>query len=163
RRRPPQRYAVMAEQTHAGPDLEDRRLRPLDVRPAEQRRSLEPFRCDERNGPGHAHPAPAAALVGQRPAMIARLRTGAASLPLLRSGLIGWAAVIGTGLAALAMASFAADRSMANAAVHPGLSITVTGNQWWWDVQYSASDTSKSIRTANELHLPVGIPAHITL
>src|SRR3954462_2703605 len=83
--------------------------------------------------------------------------------PLMRSGLIGWAEGIGTGLAALAIASFAADRSMANAAVHPGLSITVTGNQWWWDIQYSASDTSKSIRTANELHLPVGIPAHITL
>jgi cytochrome c oxidase subunit 2 len=83
--------------------------------------------------------------------------------PLMRSGLIGWGAVIGTGLAALAIASFAADRSMAKAAVHPGLSITVTANQWWWDVQYNATDPSKIIRTANELHLPVGVPARIIL
>ena len=83
--------------------------------------------------------------------------------PLMRSGLIGWAALIGTGLAALAIASFVADRSMANAAVHPRLSITVTANQWWWDVQYNPSDPSKIIRTANELHLPVGVPVRITL
>ena len=83
--------------------------------------------------------------------------------PLMRRGLIGWAAVVGTGLAALAIASFATDRSMANAAAHPGLSITVTANQWWWDVQYNPTDPSKNIRTANELHLPVGVPVRITL
>ena len=85
------------------------------------------------------------------------------STPLMRTGLIGWTALIGIGLAALAIASFVADRSMANAAAHEKLSITVTANQWWWDVQYNASDPSKIVRTANELHLPVGVPAHITL
>jgi cytochrome c oxidase subunit 2 len=85
------------------------------------------------------------------------------SHPLMRTGLIGWAALVGTGLFLLAVASFIADRSMARAAAHEKLSITLTGNQWWWDVQYNSSDPSKIIRTANELHLPVGVPVRIML
>jgi cytochrome c oxidase subunit 2 len=85
------------------------------------------------------------------------------SHPLMRAGLIGWSALITTGLAALAIASFLTDRSMANAAAHEGLSITVTANQWWWDVRYNSSDPSKTLHTANELHLPVGIPVRIAL
>jgi len=83
--------------------------------------------------------------------------------PLMRTGLVGWGAVVGIGLIGLAIASFFADRSMANAAAQPKLAINLTGNQWWWDAQYIASDNSKMIRTANELHLPVGVPVHIYL
>jgi cytochrome c oxidase subunit 2 len=83
--------------------------------------------------------------------------------PAMRTGLIAWGAVVGTGLVALAIASFVADRSMASAAAHEKLSITVTGNQWWWDVQYNAADNSKMVRTANEIHLPVGVPVRIML
>ena len=72
--------------------------------------------------------------------------------PLMQSGLIGWGALVATGLIGLAIASFFADRSMANAAAHPKLFIKVTANQWWWDVEYLSSDSSKSLRTANELH-----------
>src|SRR3954463_12165467 len=66
------------------------------------------------------------------------------SSPLMRTGLIGWGALISTGLVALAIASFFTDRSMASAAAHEKLSITVTGKQWWWDVQYNSSDPSKT-------------------
>jgi cytochrome c oxidase subunit 2 len=83
--------------------------------------------------------------------------------PAMRTGLIAWGAVVGTGLVALAIASFVADRSMASAAANEKLSITVTGNQWWWDVQYNAADNSKMVRTANEIHLPVGVPVRIML
>jgi cytochrome c oxidase subunit 2 len=83
--------------------------------------------------------------------------------PLLRSALIAWAALVSIGLVALAVASFFADRSMANAAANEKLSITVTGKQWWWDVQYNSADVSKTLRTANELHLPVGVPVRILL
>ena len=83
--------------------------------------------------------------------------------PLLRAGLIGWSALIGVGLSALAVASFVTDRSMAETAAHGGLSITVTANQWWWDISYDAVDPSKVVRTANELHLPAGMPARIRL
>jgi cytochrome c oxidase subunit 2 len=85
------------------------------------------------------------------------------SHPLLRSGLIGWGALVGVGLVALAIASFVADRGMASAAANEKLSITVTANQWWWDVVYNAGDTSKMVRTANEIHLPVGVPVRILL
>jgi len=85
------------------------------------------------------------------------------SHPLMRTTLIGWAALIGVGLVALAIASFFTDRSMAKAATGEKLSITLTANQWWWDVQYNSDDASKTLRTANELHLPVGVPVRITL
>jgi cytochrome c oxidase subunit II len=85
------------------------------------------------------------------------------SHPLMRSGLIAWGALVGTGLVGLAIASFFADRSMANAAAHEKLSINVNANQWWWDIEYVSADVSKSIRTANELHLPVGVPVRIRL
>jgi cytochrome c oxidase subunit 2 len=83
--------------------------------------------------------------------------------PLMRTTLIGWSALIGVGLVALTIASFFVDRLIANAAARPRLSVTVTANQWWWDVRYDAADTSKMIRTANELHLPAGVPVHIYL
>jgi cytochrome c oxidase subunit 2 len=83
--------------------------------------------------------------------------------PLMRSTLIGWAALIGVGLAALAIASFVADRSMAKAATNEKLAVTVTGNQWWWDIVYSSDQPSKMLHTANELHLPVGVPTRIYL
>jgi len=81
----------------------------------------------------------------------------------MRTTLIGWTALIGVGLAALAIASFFADRSMAEAATNEKLSITLTGNQWWWDIVYNSNDASKTMRTANELHLPVGVPTRILL
>jgi cytochrome c oxidase subunit 2 len=67
------------------------------------------------------------------------------------------------GLAGLAIASFFTDRSMAKAATGEKLSITLTGNQWWWDIVYNSADASKTLRTANELHLPVGVPTRIIL
>jgi cytochrome c oxidase subunit 2 len=81
----------------------------------------------------------------------------------MRSTLIGWASLIGIGLVILTLASFLADRSMAKAAANEKLSVTVTANQWWWDVQYNSGDVSKIVRTANELHLPVGVPTRIIL
>jgi cytochrome c oxidase subunit 2 len=85
------------------------------------------------------------------------------SNPLMRSTLIGWTILIGVGLAALAIASFFADRSMARAATNEKLSVTITGNQWWWDIAYNSNDASKTFHTANELHLPVGVPTRILL
>jgi cytochrome c oxidase subunit 2 len=39
------------------------------------------------------------------------------------------------------------------------LSIHVTGRQWWWQVDYH----DQGIATANELHIPVGVPVEIVL
>ena len=77
--------------------------------------------------------------------------------------LLGWLALVILGLIVLTVASFFADRSNASIDRKNALQITVTANQWWWDVEYRPADPFKIVRTANELHLPVGTPAQITL
>lgn len=84
----------------------------------------------------------------------------------LRGALAGWVGFILVGLLVLTVASYLADRSLARAAPDAGskpFHITVTANQWWWDVEYSFVDKSQRIRTANELHLPLGEPAILHL
>jgi cytochrome c oxidase subunit II len=50
-------------------------------------------------------------------------------------------------------------------AEHPqrALTIDVVGHQWWWEVKYENPDPSKSIGTANEIHVPVGEPVQFKL
>lgn len=36
------------------------------------------------------------------------------------------------------------------------LVVDVIGHQWWWEIVYPAQDPSRTITTANELHIPVG-------
>jgi cytochrome c oxidase subunit 2 len=43
------------------------------------------------------------------------------------------------------------------------LRIQVTGNQWWWDVQYPHAVPSLRVTTANEIHIPVGRPIRFDL
>lgn len=40
----------------------------------------------------------------------------------------------------------------------PGLVVSVTGHQWWWEIEYDDSLPQRRVRTANELHVPVGQP-----
>jgi cytochrome c oxidase subunit 2 len=42
-----------------------------------------------------------------------------------------------------------------------GLTIEVTGNQWWWHIRYQNNDASQILVTANEIHIPVGRPVLI--
>jgi len=80
-----------------------------------------------------------------------------------RRALVAWTALITVGLVGLTIASFFTDRSNAANGSRPQLSLTVTANQWWWDVEYNSPDASRTLRTANEIHLPVGVPAQVTL
>lgn len=41
------------------------------------------------------------------------------------------------------------------------LTIEVTGVQWWWQIRYVSSDASRTVTTANEIHIPVGRPVQI--
>jgi cytochrome c oxidase subunit II len=41
------------------------------------------------------------------------------------------------------------------------LMIEVTGTQWWWKVRYASDDPSRTLQTANEIHIPVGQPVAI--
>ncbi len=83
--------------------------------------------------------------------------------PLVRSALIGWTVLIALGLIGLTVASFLADRSAAARARNPQLAVKIIANQWWWDVIYTTPDVSKTVHTANEIHLPVGVEAEIQL
>lgn len=57
---------------------------------------------------------------------------------------------------------FAVGRASA-AHPSPALTIDVTGHQWWWEVHYESPDPSKIITTANEIHVPVGLPVQFKL
>ena len=60
--------------------------------------------------------------------------------------------------------SFSTGRSLtADLSQKGGLSIDVTAYQWWWDVRYNDVDASNIFTTANEIHIPVGVPVLFNL
>jgi len=46
---------------------------------------------------------------------------------------------------------------------HPALILDVTAHQWWWEVRYAAHEPSETFVTANEIHIPVGVPVLVRL
>ncbi|HEX3281843.1 MAG TPA: cytochrome c oxidase subunit II [Pyrinomonadaceae bacterium] len=44
-----------------------------------------------------------------------------------------------------------------------GVHIEITGHQWWWEVRYQDVDASSIFTTANEIHIPVGVPVTFSL
>jgi cytochrome c oxidase subunit 2 len=67
------------------------------------------------------------------------------------------------GLFALALTSFLTDRALVHAAAEPQVSLKITAHQWWWQIEYTDPDPSRHVRTANEIHLPVGAQVHAEL
>ena len=45
----------------------------------------------------------------------------------------------------------------------PALTIHVTGHQWWWEARYEFADLPDRFDTANEIHVPVGVPVQLEL
>jgi cytochrome c oxidase subunit 2 len=81
---------------------------------------------------------------------------------LLRA--VGWSAVLsGAGLLVLFGGDVLTGRALAQLPVENALRIELTGHNWWWQAQYTDPLTGHSFATANELHLPVGRAAIITL
>jgi cytochrome c oxidase subunit 2 len=66
-------------------------------------------------------------------------------------------------LIALLFQSVVTGRALDSLRTHDALRIQVTGNQWWWDVQYDNANPSLRVTTANEIHLPVGRPVRFDL
>jgi cytochrome c oxidase subunit 2 len=58
-------------------------------------------------------------------------------------------------LAAFA-ASLVAERAIGSLDASDSLEIRLTGNQWWWEVEYPDSPPIRAVTTANEMHVPVG-------
>ena len=62
------------------------------------------------------------------------------------------------------IASYSSGRSLGlNDPGKSGLSIEITGHQWWWEVRYNDVDASNIFTTANEIHIPVGVPVQFSL
>jgi cytochrome c oxidase subunit II len=53
--------------------------------------------------------------------------------------------------------------AVAGPPTQPGLILDVTGRQWWWQVQYAASQPAEVFETANEIHIPIGVPVLVRL
>jgi cytochrome c oxidase subunit II len=83
----------------------------------------------------------------------------------LNRALLVWIGAVVAGLTGLTLASYFTDRGIAGDVPggQPLLSVELVANQWWWDIRYHFPDKSQTVRTANELHLPVGVPAMIYL
>ncbi|HEU4960184.1 MAG TPA: c-type cytochrome [Sphingomonas sp.] len=91
-------------------------------------------------------------------------RRGEADEKAARIGLVSWLGAVLVGLTGLTIASYVMDRNVAAASpANPPLEVQITGNQWWWDVTYKNGVPGEELRTANELHLPVGVPVKLTL
>ena len=45
----------------------------------------------------------------------------------------------------------------------PGLTITVTAYDWWWRAKYESANVRDRFVTANEIHIPVGMPVLVKL
>jgi cytochrome c oxidase subunit 2 len=63
-------------------------------------------------------------------------------------------------LAALVVYGTAVGR-LITAPVDDPVVVRVTGHRWWWEVHYPARDGAPEVVTANELHLPSGVPVEI--
>jgi cytochrome c oxidase subunit 2 len=66
-------------------------------------------------------------------------------------------------LIALVFQSVVTGRALDTLRSPDALRIQVTGNQWWWDVQYVTANPSLRVTTANEIHIPVGRPIRFDL
>jgi len=48
----------------------------------------------------------------------------------------------------------------------PALQVQVIGHQWWWEIVYPNEEPQQTVRTANELHVPIaidGTPARVEI
>ena len=71
------------------------------------------------------------------------------------SAAVGLSAVT---LVVLLVSSIATGRALHDFGGADPLTVQVTGRQWWWDVEYWDPVPSQRVRTANEIHIPVGRP-----
>ena len=78
-----------------------------------------------------------------------------------------WVLAGGVALPALVLVPLLLVTLQALAALTPPkgtmLEVVITGWQWWWDVRYTGEEPQAYLRTANELHIPVGRPVRVRL
>jgi cytochrome c oxidase subunit 2 len=69
--------------------------------------------------------------------------------------------------AAALIANVVIDMRVAHALDHlardDALTIQITGQQWWWEIEYLDDEPTRRLTTANEIHVPVGEPVLLSL
>jgi cytochrome c oxidase subunit 2 len=65
-------------------------------------------------------------------------------------------------LVGLALSDFFAGRALARSP-SDAMRVQITAHQWWWEIEYPDAVPAQRIRTANELHIPVGKPVALEL
>ncbi|MGN6489863.1 MAG: cytochrome c oxidase subunit II [Devosia sp.] len=80
-----------------------------------------------------------------------------------QTGVVIGTLVMLTGLivVGLTVLSYAAQQQLF--APRDALTIQVIGHQWWWELRYPDPDPSRTIVTANEVHVPVGKTVRLQL
>ena len=74
---------------------------------------------------------------------------------------VSWTIVPAVILAIMAVPTIATIFDLAKKPAGPNVvHITVTARQWWWEYHY---DDGSNIETANEMHIPAGVPVSLTL
>lgn len=73
-------------------------------------------------------------------------------------GLVFPLAVLGALLVYGTLRTMGLDRPPANP-----LAIGITAHMWWWEIRYRDPASGREVRSANELHLPVGRPVQLGL
>jgi cytochrome c oxidase subunit II len=72
---------------------------------------------------------------------------------------VAWTIVPAVLLAGVAVPTVATIFDLASEPPSNAVEITVTGHQWWWEVEYP----DQGVVTANEIHVPTDRPVHVTL
>lgn len=76
---------------------------------------------------------------------------------------VGGLVVPGIVLVSFFFATLGTLRAMPTRFASPDVSIHVTGNQWWWKVQYLDDEPVNQFSLANEIHVPVGGKVQVEL
>jgi cytochrome c oxidase subunit II len=104
---------------------------------------------------------------------VARVRATSGAVPppdLVMPRLTRWWMTVGVGVSitltvivlfVLLGVSTLTSRALASLGRSDALSVTVTGHQWWWEIEYEDAVPVRRLTTANELHIPVGRPVLI--
>jgi cytochrome c oxidase subunit 2 len=66
-------------------------------------------------------------------------------------------------LAVMLVASIATGKNLQDFAPPAPLRVKVTAHQWWWYIEYPGAHPDEQVVTANELHVPAGIPIELEL
>jgi cytochrome c oxidase subunit 2 len=66
-------------------------------------------------------------------------------------------------LAILLVSSIATGQNLADFAPPKPVRIKVTAHQWWWKIEYPGDQPQDEVVTANELHVPAGLPVELEL